>query len=47
MGEHALHGFGIPLDDLAQRLLASFDHSVEVVYGSHLGITSIALMPFP
>src|SRR5918998_5056467 len=47
VGEHGLHGFGISLDELAQRLLASFDYPVEVVYGSHLGITSITPAPFP
>jgi hypothetical protein len=47
MGVKCLHVFGIPLAELAHRLLATFDHCVEVLYGSHLGITSIVPTPFP
>jgi len=47
MGVKRLHVFEISLAELAHRLLATFDHSVEVLYGSHLGISSIVLTPFP
>jgi hypothetical protein len=46
MGAKRLHGFGVSSAELAHRLLATFDHSVDVLYGSHRRITSIVLTPF-
>jgi hypothetical protein len=46
-GVERLHVFGISLAELAHRLLATFDHPVEVLYRSHLGFTPIVLTPFP
>jgi hypothetical protein len=34
LGEHRLHGFGVPFDELTQRELTSFDCFVEIVYRS-------------
>ena len=41
MGEHRLHGLGVPLDELTQRELTSLDYFVEIFYRGHLQITSI------
>jgi hypothetical protein len=44
MGEHLLHGFGVPFDELIQRKLALLDHLVEIFYRCHSDITSISGM---
>jgi predicted DNA-binding ribbon-helix-helix protein len=41
MGVHLLEGFWIAIDDLAQREVRSLDHLVEIIYGSHLELTSM------
>jgi hypothetical protein len=42
MGEHPLHGLGVPLDELTQRELTLLKHLVKIIYRSHLlEITSI------
>jgi hypothetical protein len=51
MGEHHLHGFRVPFDELTQRELTLFNHSVKIIYRSHLEITSIvgtsSFLPLP
>jgi hypothetical protein len=41
MGEHHLHGFRIPFDELAQRELTLLNYFVKIIYRSHLDTTSI------
>jgi hypothetical protein len=41
MGEEVLHGLGVPFDELLARLLELFEYSVEIIYSSHLEVTSI------
>jgi hypothetical protein len=31
MGEHNLHGFGVPFEDLAQRSLTSLDYLIKII----------------
>jgi len=40
MGEHHLHGFRVPLRELAQRWLTLLKYLVKIIYRSHLEITS-------
>ena len=42
MGEHPLHRFRVPFDELTQRELTLLDYFIKLIYGSHLlEITSI------
>jgi hypothetical protein len=48
MGEHHLHGFGVPFGELAQRLLTLLKYLVEIIYRGHLEITpSVGTSTFP